>query len=208
MIKRLIESMTGTAKCLAQLLDIAHAASDHAELGYASWTDYVAGEFTGLLGGLNTALRREVVGTLTETGMSARAIAEVTDVSHSTVVRDRQQVVHHAPPAPDGPRPASEFKAMVAEMGAPSRRVTGTDGKSYSATPSASPKPRHRPPLPGAYDSAVWDLGKVVGRLARLHQDDRFTANRKAVREVNCGDLNRHFDELGDLLVDLLGGVR
>jgi len=207
-IKLLLSQMTTTAAKLGDLLDAARAAGDHATLGYASWTAYIAGEFSDSLAGLNTALRREVVGTLTETGMSSRTIAEVTGVSHSTVVRDHRQVVHDAPPAPDGPRPASEFKAMVAEVGAPSRRVTGTDGKSYSATPSASPKPRHRPPLPGAYDSAVWDLGKVVGRLARLHQDDRFTANRKAVREVNCGDLNRHFDELGDLLVDLLGGVR
>ncbi len=211
-IKLLIGSMTTTTEKLGELLDAARAASDHASLGYASWTAYIAGEFSGSLAGLNLALRREVVGTLTETGMSTRAIAEVTDVSHSTVVRDHRQVVHDAPPAPDGPRPASEFKTMVSELGAPSRRrVTGTDGKSYSATaaapsePAAPPK-RHRRPLPDAYRDAVYDLDKVVQRLARLHQDDRFPTNRQAVRESNRGRLSSSSGELRDLITDLIGG--
>jgi len=206
-IKLLIGSMTTTAAKLGDLLDAARAASDHAALGYASWTAYIAGEFSDSLAGLNTALRREVVGTLTETGMSSRTIAEVTGVSHSTVVRDHRQVVHDAPPAPDGPRPASEFKAMVAEVDASSRRVTGRDGKSYSATPSA-PRPRRRPPLPDSYGTTVRDLGKLVDRLERLHADDRFKVNRDTVRQFNRGDLTRRTDQLRRILVDLDGGVR
>ncbi len=213
-IKLLIGSMTTTTEKLGELLDAALAAGDHAALGYASWTSYIAGEFSGSLTGLTIALRREAVGTLTGTGMSSRAIAEITDVSHSTIVRDQQQVVHDAPPAADGPRPASaELDAELdAELGAPPRRITGTDGKSYPTTPPAPPRPPRRgpcrDPLPDVYRDAVYDLGKVVSRLARLHRDDRFAANRFSVRGRNHGPLARHCDELGALLAELTGGAR
>jgi len=205
-IKLLIGSMTTTTEKLGELLDAALAAGDHAALGYASWTAYVAGEFSGALAGLNSALRREVVVTLTETGMSSRVIAEIANVSHSTVVRDRQQVVHDAPPALASPRPISEFKDVVVEMA--TRRITGADGKSYPTTPPAPPRPPRRDPLPDVYRDAVYDLGRVVSRLARLHRDDRFAANRFSVRGRNHGPLARHCDELGALLAELTGGVR
>jgi hypothetical protein len=211
-IKLLLSAMTTTTEKIAELLEAAQADGDHRALGYASWTAYVAGEYAESLAGLSAAARRPAVAALAEGGLSTRAIAGIAGVSHSTVVRDRAQVVQDAPPVMDGPRPASEFKSMVAEMGAPSRRrVTGTDGKSYSATAAASsapaaPRPRRRPPLPDSYGTAVWDLGKLVDRLERLHADDRFKANRESVRQLNRGELTRRTDQLLRILADLDGG--
>jgi len=210
-IKLLLTAMTTTTEKISELLEAAQADGDHRALGYASWTAYVAGEFADALAGLSTAARRPAVAALAEGGLSTRAIAEIAGVGQSTVGRDLQ-VTRSGSPVPDGPRPASEFKSMVAEMGAPSRRrVTGTDGKSYSATaaaPSApaAPRPRRRPPLPDSYGTAVRDLGKLVDRLERLHADDRFKANRESVRQLNRGELTRRTDQLRRILDGLDGG--
>ena len=210
-IKLLLSAMTTTTEKIAELLEAAQDAEDHRALGYRSWTAYVAGEYTDALAGLSTAARRPAVVALAEGGLSSRAIAEIAGVAQSTVGRDLQ-VTRSGSPVPDGPRPASEFKSMVAEMGAPSRRrVTGTDGKSYSATAAASsapaaPRTRRRPPLPDSYGTAVWDLGKLVDRLERLHADDRFKANRESVRQLNRGELTRRTDQLLRILADLDGG--
>jgi len=205
-IQLVFGSMLDQHDKLVELVGEAKATSAHVALGYPSWPAYVSAEFGELQARLGIDDRRVLVGALTATGLPSRTIAEVAGVDHSTVVRDQQQVVHDAPPVPGGPRPASEFKAMVAEMGAPSRRVTGRDGKSYSATPPAPPKPRRRSPLPDAYDSAIYNLGKIVDRLARLQHDDRFTANRNAIRQTNRGRLSHHCEELHDLLTDLIDG--
>jgi len=210
-IKLLLSAMTATTEKIAELLEAAQTDGDHRALGYASWTAYVAGEYAESLAGLSAAARRPAVAALAEGGLSTRAIAEIAGVGQSTVGRDLQ-VTRSGSPVLDGPRPASEFKSMVAEMGAPSRRrVTGTDGKSYSAIAAASsapaaPRPRRRPPLPDSYGTAVWDLGKLVDRLERLHADDRFRANRESVRQLNRGELTRRTDQLRRILVDLDGG--
>ncbi len=77
----------------------------------------------------------------------------------------------------------------------PAKRVTGTDGKSYSARAEAC-KPQ-RSPLPDSYRRAMWELRKSTERLERLHADDRFLANRTALN-------NLHWRQLSDVqsLVD------
>jgi len=55
-------------------------------------------------------------------------------------------------------------------------RVTGVDGRSYAQqAPRRTPRRRA---LPVAYDEAVHHLVKVLQRLGRLHDDDRFPAHR------------------------------
>jgi len=166
---------------LVELVEEAKATSAHVALGYPSWPAYVSAEFGELQARLGIDDRRVLVGALTATGLPTRTIAEVVGVNHSTVVRDQKQVVHDAPPVPDGPRPSSEFGAMVAEMGAPSRRrVAGRDGKTYTAV-QPELKPPRRSPLPDSYSSAMWELRKSIERLEKLHADDRFQADRKEV---------------------------
>jgi len=191
-IKLLLGSIAATTEKLADLIEAARDGEDHVVLGFASWTAYVAAEFSGLLAGLGTAERRVAVHALSVSGMPTRAIAEVAGISQSTAARDAR--VSHDDSPGEGEAAGETFVLA--------------DGKSYSATPAASPRPRRREPLPDAYRDAVHDLGKVVGRLARLHRDDRFAANRFSVRGRNHGPLARHCDELGALLAELTGGAR
>ena len=50
--------------------------------------------------------------------------------------------------------------------------------KVINAIRAASSNQRRRSPLPDQLRSAVWDLGKSVGRLKRLVADDRFDMNK------------------------------
>jgi len=240
-IKLLLGSIAETTEKLADLIEAARDGEDHVVLGFASWTAYVAAEFSGLLTGLGTAERRVAVHALSVSGMPTRAIAEVAGISQSTAARDAR-VSHDDSPVrgvaacetfvlADG----SEIAVSADElfMGAVSDdefevalttarqqgdlsssnvvrllgpRVTGVDGRSYAQ--QAPRRTQRRRALPDAYDEAVHDLVKVLERLARLHRDDRFAANREAVRGRNHGPLARHCDELGALLAELTGGAR
>lgn len=52
------------------------------------------------------------------------------------------------------------------------------------AMPSPAPsRPSRRRALPDAYDRTVYDLQKVLERLKRLHDDDRFATNRPALKQ-------------------------
>ncbi len=194
-IKLLLGSIAATTEKLVDLIEAARDGEDHVVLGFASWTAYVAAEFSGLLTGLGTAERRVAVHALSVSGMPTRAIAEVAGISQSTATRDAQ--VSH------GESPVEGEAAGVRLLGP---RVTGVDGRSYAQqAPRRTPRRRA---LPDVYRDAVHDLGKVVGQLARLHRDDRFAANRFSVRGRNHGPLARHCDELGALLAELTGGAR
>jgi hypothetical protein len=57
------------------------------------------------------------------------------------------------------------------------------------------PKKHRRPPLPDQFHRAMSELKKSSTRLATLHQDDRFTANRQA--------LSHHRHDLGKVLEQL-----
>lgn len=65
-------------------------------LGYASWGEYAEAELCPP-SQLAAEVRRELVGLLSARGMSTRAIAPVVNVTHKTVVLDRQ-VVPEVPP--------------------------------------------------------------------------------------------------------------
>jgi len=86
----------------------------------------------------------------------------------------------------------------------PAKRVTGTDGKSYSAR--AEPRKPRRSPLPDSYRRAVWELQKSVERLGRLHADDGFTALRPLLDPAYRDPVTDSLDLLADLVLDLIGG--
>lgn len=60
-------------------------------LGYDSWDDYCKGEFHGAALRLPRESRREAVATLTEAGLSQRAIAAAVGVHKNTVIRDQSR---------------------------------------------------------------------------------------------------------------------
>lgn len=232
-IKLLLGSITETTGKLADLIEAARDGEDHRVLGFASWTAYVAAEFSGLLTGLGTADRRVAVHVLAASGMPTRAIAQVAGISQSTAARDAR-VSQSDSPAPARSAklaqrrqhwaaeqeaaeiaemadvPTEEFEAALTAAreqddlsrenvisNLPKKRVTGAVGKSYSQ--QAPPvKPRRRP-LPDAYNDAVFDLEKVLARLQRLTDDDRFAANRDAL-----ADRHRYQLDSADALLNLV----
>lgn len=81
------------------------------------------------------------------------------------------------------------------------RPITGTDGKSYPM-PQRQAAPQ-RSPLPTQFRNAATDLGRVVARLERLQDDDRYRANRQAVANQCLPEIRRAASVLHGLLLDL-----
>jgi len=77
---------------------------------------------------------------------------------------------------------------------------TGTDGKSYPATPTRTPP---RPALPPQFQSAVNAVTQAVGRIEKLQTDDRYRANRTAIGSLCLPEVRRAVEVLAGLLSDL-----
>lgn len=151
-----------------QLIREAYTSRTWAVLGYDSWDAYCAAEFGETRLKLPREERQEVVASLRDSGLSARAISAATGVSEPTVRRDLAGASFDAP-------------------------VIGRDGKTYSVTREpevidaelvdepARPEPpkQKRRPLPEAFTDAGRDLTRAAERLARLTEDDRFAKNRE-----------------------------
>jgi hypothetical protein len=146
------------------------------------------------MAGLQRAERVPITAKLAETGMSVRAIATVTGTSKTTVTRDLDEQVSHTG-TPDA-----------------GQQITGLDGKRYvrNGRPTArgmqeladavpAPRPaRKRRPLPDAYRDAVYDLEKVLERLVRLTEDDRFAGNADGLYRRYGAELERLSERLHD----------
>jgi len=176
-VKVLLTSMAEQTNTVGIILETAQTKRDYLALGYKSWTGYIVGEYAGVLEHLNRALRREVVGALTASGMSTRAIAGVVGTSHKTVIKDLQdQVVPEVPADP------------VDHQDGVDRRVMGLDGKLYSklhavpSRPVIESKERRRPALPDQFRTAVWNLDKAIRRLEVIAADDRFDPDQETYR--------------------------
>lgn len=111
-------------------------------LGYASWDDYCKTEFDGTWIRLPREQRGEVVATLTEAGLSKRAIASAIGVHHSTVDAD---LVDQGGGNPTVDQPS---------VSDPPRNVAGLDGsvrparkstKDAPATRRATARPKPKP---------------------------------------------------------------
>lgn len=213
MVAESIEKLSG-------LIREAEQGQAHVALGYRSWTEYVEQEFAGLLPKLPRDVRREFVGEIAQTGLPTRAIAAVVDVSHMTVARDLAAVTNVTTAdveivdaeivegVEDDFFTNEQFETALADAKAGDdlcrekaarKQITGRDGKTYTAQVPRAPRRR---PLPEAYRDTSYALLKSAQSLSRLHQDDRFTANREAVRH-HGNQLARVANELDDLLNDL-----
>jgi len=186
-----------------------------AALGYESWDAYTDAELGETRLRLPREQRREVVASMTEAGMSTRAIGSALGVDPMTVSRDRSAGVAKATPdepidaeivdEPDdlGDRIARELAASDGDYAekatAPEPKpVLGTDGKTYAVAPK--PAVQRRRPLPQAFWEAAFDLTKVTERIERLAADDRFPQNADEVAAANRNDLARARDVLQDVI--------
>lgn len=150
------------------LIQEAYTSRAWAALGYDTWDAYCTAEFGETRLRLPREERQEIVASLRDSGLSARAISAATGVSEPTVRRDLSGASFDAP-------------------------VIGRDGKTYTVTREpeivdaelvderARPEPpkQKRRPLPEAFSDAGHDLTRAAERLARLTEDDRFAKNRE-----------------------------
>ena len=142
---------------LCTLVEQAKAGQIHVTLGYPSWTAYVA-DVSGQMK-VTPEIRPEAVELLASAGMSTRAIAAVTGVSKTTVVRDLS----------GGPNGPPEGDGAAGER----PPITGLDGKTYPNKPIRREPPR-RKPFPGEFGGSVHDLFRPVEKVQKFAGDDRF----------------------------------
>lgn len=179
-----------------------------AVLGYESWRDYTDAELGEVRLRLPREQRRELVATMTEAGMSTRAIGAALGVSDETARRDRGATFVAPEPEPmhsledvadefgvDLDEPDDLADKIAAELAAsdeqyaeqaktpdpePERpRVTGTDGKTYPATKPPQPDPAVTEWLNDS--QAVQDSGylrEFTRTFARADDFLRFNAER------------------------------
>ena len=201
-----------------KLISEAYSRRAWAALRYDSWDDYCQVEFESSRIRLPREQRASAVKSLRESGLSIRAISAATGAGRGTVERDLAAVPNGTPGDPDpilGDRPIPPGAPTESTPGMTDRvqsalargrlrksQIVGTDGKSYSASKPPS-KPRPRSPLPDAWSSAVRDLERVVAKLDRLSNDDRFGRSRETLRGKH--DVIRARDSL-DKLVRILDG--
>lgn len=131
--------------------------------------------------------RRQLVGMLSAEGMTTRAIAPAMGVSQPAISQMKKRMedadsngdVITPVITPQAVSPVSAPSAPKPDQ-APVRKVTGLDGKKYSATkPNAQQdnKPKRRP-LTDQFREATLNITRDCNRLERLTTDDRF---KKAV---------------------------
>lgn len=162
-----------------------------AVMGYDSWDEYCDTEFDGARLKLPREERTMVVASLADAGMSNKSIAAAIGVTPMTVGRDRAGVTKVTPAS------ATEDEIVDAEViDAPEpepRKVTGTDGKSYTVTPKPAPR---RPSIAPDIDQAAASLHRAVERIERLTDDDRFT-----------GAVTPYLASVAQHAIDVLSGI-
>lgn len=152
------------------LMEKAEAGGAWKVLGHPSWTAYVTAEFGDILKGISRDDRRPVVAKMRELGMSTRAIGEVVGVDQKTVVNDLRAGEEASSPAKVTGKDGKTYPVRKART-LPSGKL---DAATVEAMGKAVPPVRRRPPLIDQFNKAGADLGRVIARLRKLTEDDRF----------------------------------
>lgn len=169
-------------------------------LGYSSWDDYCTREFGSSRLRLPREERAEVVASLRESGLSLRAIASATGISHTEARRSLDAGVTNVPaadaetagepvdlidfPEPDLPPLPENYmqpKSTPAQMPEPEPTpITGLDGKAYNPKPAASQRERRTSIIDTARNVGL-DLAKITTRIENLSSDDRLAKNKAEI---------------------------
>lgn len=196
--RALTDQLATSLRVSWELLIEAYQRRAWAALGYDSWDAYTDAELGETRLRLPREERREVVASMTEAGMSTRAIGSALGINKETVVKDRQVSGFRTPA--DEPIDAEivEDESPEAMERAVKAAILGTDGKTYTA-PQQPGAPRRRP-LTDAFYDATCDLLKLTARFGRLADDDRLPRNAEEVAARNRNDLIRARDVLTDVI--------
>lgn len=90
-IRLMVSTIQSNLDTLMQRVAEAKAGQIHVALGFPSWTAYAA-DALKVTSRLDREQRRELVGMLSDEGMSTRAIAETVGISKNTVTADLSQI--------------------------------------------------------------------------------------------------------------------
>lgn len=201
----LIDSTAQNMARLAEKVQEAYRLRVDKALGYVSWQEYASAEFAPHTNSMSASIRRELVGYLSQAGLSTRAQAPVLGVNQATIVRTKNQVMHDA-----SPEIVQDSKSVTS---APTVTVSvGLDGKSYHRPAPSEPaemvdadtgeiperKPR-RTPLPKLFDAQIVNLTRTIGRLSELADDERFGKNRIDIRNAHQSDIERALAQLSKI---------
>jgi hypothetical protein len=172
-------------------------------LGYGSWDSYCRAELGSTRLRLPAEEREEAVRSLRSAGLSTRAIAAATGLSHRTAARKAAGVPNGTPGYIASPEASSEARLMPS-----SPSITGLDGKSYpdprnsgrdadepidaELVDDEQPEPvtpvapatvsnAKRRPLAEAAKDAGWEIRRAAERVARIVGDDRLPTNKQQV---------------------------
>lgn len=194
----LIDSTAQNMARLAERVQEAYRLRVDRVLGYESWADYARSEFAPHTTALSASIRRELVGSLTNAGMSTRAQAPVLGVSHQAIGKTRETL-------------NNQVATSVATSDDPPSVVSvGLDGKRYKREPHpmetvdadtseiTDSKPR-RTPLPKLFDAQIVNLTRTIGRLSELADDERFGKNRIDIRNAHQSDIERALAQLSKI---------
>lgn len=229
-IRLMANSISESLSKMYELVEQAKAGQIHVALGYASWTAYVA-DACKIDIKIDRDQRRELVGWLSDEGMSQRSIAQTLGVSKNTVTADLSQIgtpdeeivstyFSDAAEAADvmamADVPAQVFENVLAEARAEGdlsrenvsnkcraaqQKSTGPDGKQYPRHRQQQPR---RQPLIDDFRSEILKWRPRVDRLATLGADDRVARNQESLIGYR-NDLIRFRDTLNEV-IDQLGG--
>lgn len=147
-------------------------------LGYNSWDDYCAAEFKSDYLRLPKEERIQAVTRRKQAGMSNRAIASSLGVAHSTVVNDLKQGGQNRPPD----------------------KITGTDGKSYSAKhDNPAPKEQRNKVIDenvAEAESRMLDEGRIPPKIELSEQKSTLLDGDAITEEVARRDAILSFRDL------------
>lgn len=181
-----------------QLIEQAYTLRAWASLGYRSWDDYCQREFGTSRLRLPREERQEVVASLRESGLSIRAIASATGLSHMTVGRDLAGVTNVPVVTGSDGKSYSGSRSSSTASGTPlsANDASGVDndpdGEPVVMPEAISQPKRKQRPLPAAFDESVRDMSQAAARLTRLQNDKRFAENRPKTHR-NMADLIETF---------------
>lgn len=131
-------------------------------LGYPSWDAMREAEYGGAAFMVPRKDRPELVERMRAAGLTQQEVAATAGVTERTVRRDEDRTnVRSTDP---------EWKGSNDPFGDDPQSIT------------SARKAKRRLPLPDAFHDATYDMSRLATRLENLHKDDRFSANKDALR--------------------------
>lgn len=186
-----LERYAGSIRRLQDLITSLYAGRAWETLGFASWSDLCAARFGPKIKALGVDFRRDLVAILGDAGLSTRAIGAAVGVSEGTIRGDRQVRNDYAPDVRSDSPPTE------------AQKITGVDGKVYTATDPKTPKPQAyiKPEI-----KAKREIVKSFEKLKTDISPEHIAALHRSDRDDLADKVRARIMELSALLARVEGG--